>query len=244
VVAPAARERPIDRIQTLTEAARGRRVIHVGFVGELMAAKQERGAWLHERLATVAGSLVGLDLDEAGVEAAQAQGYEAHAIDTQSTEAVRSLGLGRAEVVIAGELIEHLDAPGPFLRALHELADELVLTTPNAYRGANFLALSLGPRGGAPAPHVVAEPPDAAAPARHERLGGDAHRLLRQPGAPSAPRRVEAAGSNPARQRAALAPAADEQRAAVLERRDGRLGPERRPRNRRLSVGRPKKKAA
>jgi hypothetical protein len=133
------REGPIDRIQALTEAARGRRVVHVGFVDELMAAKQERGAWLHERLATVASSLVGLDLDEAGVEAAQAQGYEAHALDAQSAEAVRSLGLERAEVVIAGELIEHLDAPGPFLRAMHELADELVLTTPNAYRAANFL---------------------------------------------------------------------------------------------------------
>ena len=113
------REGPIDRIQTLTEAARSFR----GFVDELMGPKQERGAWLHERLATVASSLVGLDLDEAGVEAAQAQGYEAHAIDAQSAEAVRSLGLGRAEVVIAGELIEHLDAPGPFLRAMHELAD-------------------------------------------------------------------------------------------------------------------------
>jgi Methyltransferase domain len=104
-----------------------------------MAAKQARGAWLHERLAKVAASLVGLDLDEAGVEAAQAQGYEAHAVDAQSTEAVRSLGLGRADVVIAGELIEHLDAPGPFLRAMHELANELVLTTPNAYRVVNFL---------------------------------------------------------------------------------------------------------
>src|SRR5207244_1840868 len=82
-------------------------------------------------------SLVGLDLDEAGVEAARAQGYEAHAVDAQSAEAVRALHLPRADVVIAGELIEHLDAPGPFLRAMHELADELVLTTPNAYRVAH-----------------------------------------------------------------------------------------------------------
>ena len=133
------REGPVDRIEALVEAARGRRVVHVGFVDELMEAKQAGGVWLHERLAGVASSLVGLDLDEAGVEAARGQGYEAYAVDAQSADAVRALGLPRADVVIAGELIEHLDAPGPCLRAMHELADELVLTTPNAYRIANFL---------------------------------------------------------------------------------------------------------
>jgi 2-polyprenyl-3-methyl-5-hydroxy-6-metoxy-1,4-benzoquinol methylase len=133
------REGPVDRIEALVAAATGRRVVHVGFVDELMEAKQAGGVWLHGRLAGVASSLVGLDLDEAGVDAARAQGYEAYAIDAQSADAVRALGLPRADVVIAGELIEHLDAPGPFLRAVHELADELVLTTPNAYRVANFL---------------------------------------------------------------------------------------------------------
>jgi predicted TPR repeat methyltransferase len=133
------REGPVDRIEALVAAATGRRVVHVGFVDELMEAKQAGGVWLHGRLADVASSLVGLDLDEAGVEAARAQGYEAYTVDAQSAEAVRALGLERADVVIAGELIEHLDAPGPFLRAMHELADELVLTTPNAYRVANFV---------------------------------------------------------------------------------------------------------
>ena len=133
------REGPVDRIEALVNAARGRRVVHVGFVDELMEAKQAGGVWLHERLGAVASSLVGLDLDQAGVEAARAQGYEAHAVDVQSAEAVRALGLPHADVVIAGELIEHLDAPGPFLRAMHELAGELVLTTPNAYRIANFV---------------------------------------------------------------------------------------------------------
>jgi predicted TPR repeat methyltransferase len=133
------REGPVDRIEALVDAARGRRVVHVGFVDELMEAKQAGGVWLHERLAGVASSLVGLDLDEAGVEAARARGYEAYAVDAQSADAVHALGLERADIVIAGELIEHLDAPGLFLRAMHELADELVLTTPNAYRVANFV---------------------------------------------------------------------------------------------------------
>src|SRR5438552_12742455 len=94
---------------------------------------------MHMRAAGGANSLVGLDLVEAGIEAARATGYEPHPRGAQAAEAVRPLLLPHADVVIAGELIEHLDAPGPFLRAMHELAGELVLTTPNAYRIANFV---------------------------------------------------------------------------------------------------------
>ncbi|HEY3922752.1 MAG TPA: methyltransferase domain-containing protein [Gaiellaceae bacterium] len=134
------REGPVDRHEALVEAARGRRTVHVGFVDELMTSKIAAGVWLHARLAGAAATLVGLDADEQGVAAARADGYEAHVVDVQSVEAVRALGLGSADVVVAGELIEHLDAPGPFLRAMREVADELVLTTPNAYRLLNFLA--------------------------------------------------------------------------------------------------------
>jgi Methyltransferase domain len=134
------REGPLDRHEALVDAVRGRQAVHVGFVDELMASKIAAGVWLHARLAEAAASLVGLDADEQGVEAARREGYEARTVDAQSSEAVRSLALERADIVVAGELIEHLGAPGPFLRAMRELADELVLTTPNAYRLLNFVA--------------------------------------------------------------------------------------------------------
>jgi hypothetical protein len=49
--------------------------------------------------------------------------------------------------VIAGEIVEHLDAPGPFLRAMRELVHPdgvLVVTTPNAYRLLNLLVPLVG----------------------------------------------------------------------------------------------------
>jgi SAM-dependent methyltransferase len=138
------RRGPVDREQTLVDFARGRRVVHVGFVDEKrMEAKLERGAWLHERLAEAASSLVGLDVSDEGVAWARGHGYEAHAVDAQSPEAVAALGVRPVDVVIAGEVIEHLDAPGPFLRAMRSLLDDaglLVVTTPNAYRMLNFFA--------------------------------------------------------------------------------------------------------
>ena len=128
----------------LVEFARGRRVAHVGFVDEhRLDAKVGQGTWLHARLAESASSLVGLDVEEEGVRWAVERGFEAHVVDAQSAKAVAELGLEPVDVVIAGEVVEHLDAPGPFFEALRQLVKEdglLVVTTPNAYRLLNFLA--------------------------------------------------------------------------------------------------------
>ena len=134
---------PVDRHRILLEAARGKRVIHVGFVDELAASKLAQGVWLHARLAEAAASLIGLDSDDQGVEWARGAGFDAHVVDAQSPEAVAALAIEPADVVVAGELIEHLDAPGPFLEAMRALTRPegmLVLTTPNAFRALNFLA--------------------------------------------------------------------------------------------------------
>jgi SAM-dependent methyltransferase len=136
------------RESVLVEAGRGRRVIHVGFVDDrLLERRLADDTWLHDSLDQVASSLVGIDCSIAGVEWAREQGYEAHAVDAQSPEAVKALALEPADVVVAGEVIEHLEAPGPFLRAMHELVREdgcLVVTTPNAYRPLNVLAPLFG----------------------------------------------------------------------------------------------------
>jgi SAM-dependent methyltransferase len=137
------RGRPVIRHDALVDLARGRSVVHVGFVDELAASKLTQGVWLHSRLAGVASSIVGLDMDEDGVSWARREGFAAYTVDAQSTEAVAALMLQPAELVVAGEVIEHLDAPGPFLRALRTLVRDngrLVLTTPNAYRLLNFVA--------------------------------------------------------------------------------------------------------
>lgn len=142
------RKGPCDRVELLLEFCKGKRVAHVGFVDERrMETKLGEGKWLHARLAAAAESIVGLDLAEEGVDWAKEQGFEAHAVDAQSPEAVAGLGLDPADVVVAGEIIEHLDAPGPFLRAMRELLTPdglLVVTTPNAYKLLNFVVPASG----------------------------------------------------------------------------------------------------
>jgi 2-polyprenyl-3-methyl-5-hydroxy-6-metoxy-1,4-benzoquinol methylase len=134
----------VDRFQFLRELGAGRRVVHVGFVDVGCAdANAEAGAWLHEHLGRDTRELVGLDVDANGVERARAAGYEAHVVDCRDPEAVGALGLAPAEVVVAGEVIEHLDDAGAFLDGLHALlADDgvLAVTTPNATGLVNAFA--------------------------------------------------------------------------------------------------------
>lgn len=139
---------PVEREDFLLELVRGKRVAHVGFVDEhLLEAKVASGRWLHARLAGAAGEIVGIDIEPEGVAWAREQGYEAFVADCQDSRALAGLPLDPVELVVAGEIIEHLEAPGPFLRACHELVEpngRIVVTTPNAAALQTFFAPLLG----------------------------------------------------------------------------------------------------
>ncbi len=134
----------VERIEYLTHLARGRRVIHVGFVDTGCQTMQvNAGSWLHGHLDTVASSLVGIDVNAEGVADAVAAGFEAYTADCRDPEELEGLGLAPAQLVIAGEVIEHLDDPGAFLAGLQALVapgGQLVVTTPNAYGLFNVFA--------------------------------------------------------------------------------------------------------
>jgi SAM-dependent methyltransferase len=135
----------VDRFEYLRALCAGRRVVHVGFVDAgCQSLNEQAGAWLHSHLAASARELVGLDLDPIGVDDARSRGYEAHVVDCRDADAIRALGLAPADVVVAGEVIEHLDDPGSFLDGVHALVAStgiLVVTTPNASGLVNAIAL-------------------------------------------------------------------------------------------------------
>jgi len=142
------RARLVARIPYVAEQCAGRRVIHIGFVDAGYQEMQaSAGTWLHAHLAERAKELVGIDLDATGVATACAEGYEAYVADCRDPEQVDALGIEPAEVLVAGEIIEHLDDPGSFLDGLHRLlvpGGTLVLTTPNASGLLNGFAAMAG----------------------------------------------------------------------------------------------------
>lgn len=123
--------RSTDRIQDLiaTRVA-GQHVLDLGCV-EHDAARAGADTWLHAHLVRTAASVVGVDILTSHVARLQAKGYQAVVGDACH------LNLGaQFDVVVAGELLEHVDEPGPFLRGIREhltAGGRLILTTPHAY---------------------------------------------------------------------------------------------------------------
>lgn len=134
----------VDRIDWLVERCTNKRVIHVGFANTGFRTAQDRaGQWLHARLSAVTSELVGVDNDTTGIAAATAEGFEVYQADCTDAQAVGALGIEPADIVLAGEVIEHISAPGAFLASLHHLCKPdgvLIVTTPNAYGLVNVAA--------------------------------------------------------------------------------------------------------
>jgi hypothetical protein len=112
-----------------------------------MTEKVKSAAWLHAKLGDAAAHLVGIDADSEGVSIARDLGYETAVADCQSIASIAETGVEPAEVIIAGEIIEHLDRPGDFLDAVRQLIardGELVITTPNSTSLTNTLLAFAG----------------------------------------------------------------------------------------------------
>lgn len=100
--------------------------------------KQASGKWLHAKIAEAARSCLGVDLLEERVREINATGrYNFKTCNVERMEFDSEF-----DVVVAGELIEHLFNPGLFLdgawRALRP-DGRLVLSTPNALSFTSFL---------------------------------------------------------------------------------------------------------
>jgi len=118
------------RAEKVLRICAGKAVLDIGCVDHY-ASTENREGWLHKRIKSVAAELVGLDYAESELNKLNAIGYEIEQGDAEDFD------LGRKfDVIVCGELIEHLFNPGRFLdcarKHMHEQS-VLVLTTPNAF---------------------------------------------------------------------------------------------------------------
>ena len=142
--------RPVDRIAYVAHACRDRIVLDLGAMDETaFQAKRGRGTWLHEAIASTARQVVGLDssadVPEQGLDTApNARIERGDILDVGAWLERRAFA---PEVVVAGELIEHLPNPLEFLRSLAAIPRlagcTLILTTPNATAVHNVAIASL-----------------------------------------------------------------------------------------------------
>lgn len=127
----------VDRISKIvTRVPPTATVLDVGCVRHDLDSQACRnpdpGDFLHADLRRRAEAVVGLDLVESEVKRMQKAGYDVRVGNAETFELDC-----RFDVIVAGELVEHLSNPGLFLDRCREHLSEggrLILTTPNPRR--------------------------------------------------------------------------------------------------------------
>jgi SAM-dependent methyltransferase len=138
--------RPVDRITYMARACKGLRVLDLGAMDETAwTAKRGRGTWLHEEISRYALRVDGIDISALVPAEGLATGPNATIRRGDITDPVRLLALlgYDIDVIVAGELIEHLANPLEFLKAFAGIdrlsGRTLILSTPNATALHNVL---------------------------------------------------------------------------------------------------------
>lgn len=145
----------VQRVEYLKEVCKGKSVLHLGCTNwPYTDIVLREGTLLHTQLADIASELYGFDADQEGLDVLSAGGVEnLYRADLERLEEVELDK--KFDVILAGEMIEHLSNPGLFLRGIKRFmrADTaLVITTINAYGGVRMFQYGLRGRGGSAEP--------------------------------------------------------------------------------------------
>lgn len=129
-----------DRWDIIRELVQGKNVLDLGCVDH-EADHEEGKDWLHRKICQTAQETVGVDYAATEVARLRKKGYQV----VQGN--VESLDLGREfDVVVAGNIVEHLSNPGLFLESVkkHLKSDGVfILTTDNCYGLRSLKAITL-----------------------------------------------------------------------------------------------------
>lgn len=119
------------KIEFVTSRCRAKKVLDIGCVQhDPRFARSKK--WLHKAICAVASETTGLDLDRDGVNALSAMGYKNINVgDAQDFDLNEHFN-----VLVAGDLIEHLHNVGGFLESCvrhMDVSSELIICTPNPW---------------------------------------------------------------------------------------------------------------
>lgn len=141
----------VQRAQYLREVCRDRNVLHLGCTNwpyREQSAGDDR--FIHFPLVEVGREVWGVDADQEGLDALAAQGVQN--LVRADLERLDEAPINRTfDIVVAGEVIEHLSNPGLFLAGVKRFLrpdSTLVITTVNAYCAFRFLVYALRGQGG------------------------------------------------------------------------------------------------
>jgi SAM-dependent methyltransferase len=131
----------VQRLEFIRNECRGKKILHLGCTNYPYTNEAiENGVLLHIELEKISEEVYGFDFDQKGIEILEKNGsrnlYQA------DLEKLDEVPLDKTfDVIVAGEMIEHLNNPGLFLQGIQRFMNaetRLIITTINAYCGMRF----------------------------------------------------------------------------------------------------------
>lgn len=143
--------KPVQRVEYLLSKCAGKKVLHLGCTNWPYTEQSiNDGSLLHAAIAKQSSELFGIDGDSEGLAVLREHGYTD--LFLGDLERLDECEIDETfDVVVAGEMIEHLNNPGLFLQGVKRFLrpdSDLLLTTINAYGAHRFLVYGLRGMGG------------------------------------------------------------------------------------------------
>lgn len=141
----------VQRISFIENLCAGKKVLHLGCTNYPYTLDAiEKQMLLHFSLEKIAAEIYGFDFDEEGLDILASHG--SNNLYQADLEKLGDVPVNETfDVIVAGEMIEHLNNPGLFLEGIKRFmhpSSRLVITTINAYCGMRFLQYGLRGKGG------------------------------------------------------------------------------------------------
>lgn len=141
----------VQRHGFIENLCKDKKVLHLGCTNYPYTLDAiQNNMLLHFSLENIASEICGFDYDQAGLDILLSHGSKN--LYKADLEKLGEVAVDETfDVIIAGEMIEHLDNPGLFLKGIKRFMNadtKLVITTINAYCGMRFLQYGLRGKGG------------------------------------------------------------------------------------------------
>ncbi len=145
----------VQRVEFIKQLCAGKKVLHLGCTNWPYTAEAiETNGLLHLELEKVASELYGFDYDQEGIDFLTNAGSTN--LFRADLEKLDEVDLDETfDVIVAGEMIEHLNNPGLFLEGIQRFMrpdSKLIITTINAYSAMRLAMYGLRGQGGAAEP--------------------------------------------------------------------------------------------
>ncbi len=140
----------LDKFSAIIEHCTDKNVLDVGCVGQ--DKHIDNDAWLHGRIKKVAKKLTGADIEPTGIKQLRENGYEVF-----TPEELKDVD-AKYDVIVMGDVIEHVSDPGQFLSFYAQFLKEdgqMIICTPNTFGIRYIIEIFLYGRSGTNEEHTM-----------------------------------------------------------------------------------------